>query len=144
MGKVESMNERKETSILWVEACGFSLLIMLTWLTELTRIPHLIFGEPFIPNWHRALLRTVVILLVWTCVHVATKRLLKRLHYLEEFLRICGWCRRVCHKGEWLELEKFFSSKFATTTTHGMCPDCLKQKVQEIGEAKYPPSTPDK
>lgn len=136
------MQNRKENSILWVEAFGFSALILLTWITELARVPYLIFNEPFVPNWHRALLRTIVILLVWTWVHQATNRLLKRLHYLEEFLRICSWCRKVCHEGEWLEMEKYFNSRFATTTTHGMCPECLKQKVKEIGSAKYPPSAP--
>ena len=135
------MKRLKENSILWIEACGFSFLIILTWLTEAARIPHLIFGEAFTPVWHRAVLRTVIIALVWTWVHLATRRLLRRLHYLEEFLRICGWCRRVCHDGEWLELEKYFSSKFATTT-HGMCPDCLAKKREEIAAAKYPPPIP--
>jgi hypothetical protein len=143
-GTVARMKRRKENSILWIEAFGFSLLILLSWGTEMLRIPHFIFGESFNPNWHRALLRTIVILLIWTWVHIATRRLLKRLHYLEEFLRICGWCRRVCHDGEWLPLEKYFSSKFATTTSHGMCPDCLKKSVEEIATAKYPPSEPPK
>ena len=54
------MNETKERgdSILWIEAFGFSLLIVLSWLTEIVRIPHFVFGESFTPNWHRALLRT--------------------------------------------------------------------------------------
>jgi hypothetical protein len=136
------MKKTKETSILWIEAIGFSLLIALTWLTEVVRIPHLIFGEPFTPNWSRAILRTAVILLVWVWVHLATKRLLKRLHYLEDFLRICGWCRRVDHEGEWLEIEKYFSSKFATPTTHGMCPDCLRKKMAEIKAAKSASDSP--
>ena len=134
------MKKRKENSILWIEAFGFSILILLSWVTEVTRIPHLIFNEPFAANWHRALIRTAVIILVWTWVHIATKRLLKRLHYLEEFLRICGWCRRVCDGDEWMEFERYFSSKFSTTTTHGMCPDCLKKSVEEIATAKYPPA----
>lgn len=138
------MKKRKENFILWIEAFGFSTLIMLTVVCELVRIPQLVFGETFSPNWHRAALRSLVILLVWATVHRATKRLLRRLHYLEEFLRICGWCRRVCHDGEWLELEKYFSSKFATPTTHGMCPDCLKKSIAEIDAAKSPPSTPEK
>jgi hypothetical protein len=138
------MKKRKENSILWTEAFGFSLLILLSWATEVIRIPCFVFDEPFTPNWHRALIRTLVIVLVWAWVHIATKRLLKRLHYLEDFLRICGWCRKVCHEGEWLEFEEYFSSRFATTTTHGMCPACLKQKVEEIGAAKNRPSSPGK
>jgi len=130
------MKKDKENSILWVEATGFSLLIMLCWLTELVRIPHALFGEAFTPDWRRAMLRSVVVLLIWIWVHAATKRLLKRLHYLEEFLRICGWCRKVCHEGEWLSLEDYFNSKFATQTTHGMCPECLKKSVKELQQRK--------
>ena len=100
----------KWNSILWNEAFGFSLMIVLSWLTELLHIPHLIFGEPFTPNWHRALLRTVIILLIWAWVHWITRRLLKRLHYLEEFLRICSWCRKVCDNDKWLTMEDYFNS----------------------------------
>ncbi|MGH7989463.1 MAG: hypothetical protein ACREDS_04610 [Limisphaerales bacterium] len=126
------MKKTKENSILWIEAFGFSLLIVLSWLTEALHIPYYLFGEPFAPNWQRALLRTVVILAIWVWVHFLTRRLLKRLHHLEEFLRICSWCRKVCYGGEWLEMEKYFNSKFATKTSHGMCPECLKKQVEEI------------
>lgn len=118
--------------ILWIEAIGFSLLIALCWLTEIIRLPHIAFAEAFTPDWRRALLRTVVILVVWAAVHAATRRLLKRLHYLEEFLRVCSWCRKVCHDGEWLPMEKYFKSKFATKTTHSMCPECLEQHKEEF------------
>ncbi|HUE37243.1 MAG TPA: hypothetical protein VMO20_07615, partial [Candidatus Acidoferrum sp.] len=69
-------------SILWIEASGFSFLIVMSWLAEAFRIPHYLFGEPFVPNWHRAILRTIVILLIWAWVHLLTRRMLKRLHYL--------------------------------------------------------------
>jgi hypothetical protein len=126
-------------SILWVEACGFSLLIVMSWLTEALKIPHYLFGDPFVPNWHRAILRTVVIILIWAWVYMITRRLLKRLHYLEDFLRICSWCRRVCYNDEWLGLENYFNSKFATRTSHGMCPDCLKKKVAELAQQENQP-----
>jgi hypothetical protein len=124
--------KKKWNPILWVEGFGFSFIIALSWLTEAIRIPHFIFGEPFVANWHRAMLRTLVVSLVWLWVHLATTRLLKRLHYLEEFLRICGWCRKVCHEGEWLTMENYFNSKFATRTSHGMCPECVKKGVEEL------------
>jgi hypothetical protein len=124
--------KQRWNSILWVEAFGFSLIIALSWLTEAVRLPHLIYGESFTPNWHRAMLRTVVVALVWLWVHLATRRLLKRLHHLEEFLRMCSWCRKVCHDGEWLTMEKYFSSKFATQTSHGMCPECGKKQIESL------------
>jgi len=132
------LTKGRSNTILWIEAFGFSFLILLSWLTEIARIPHLIFGEPFASNWHRAALRTIMILLVWTWVHLATRRLLKRLHYLEEFLRICSWCRKVCHEGEWLTLEEYFNSKFATQTSHGMCPECLQKGKQDLQSRENP------
>jgi len=134
--------KEKWNSILWVEGFGFSLIIALSWLTEAVRIPHLIFDEPFTINWHRAMLRTMVVALIWTWVHVVTRRLLKRLHYLEEFLRICGWCRKVCHHDEWLTMENYFSSKFAMQTTHGMCPECLEKSKQELERKGNPAPAP--
>ncbi|MEI9960953.1 MAG: hypothetical protein WDM76_07405 [Limisphaerales bacterium] len=119
-------------SILWIEAFGFSLIITLSWLTEMIRLPHLIFGESFVPNWDRAILRSVVVVAIWVWVHLATQRLLKRLHYLEEFLRVCSWCRKVCHDGKWLTMEEYFNSKFATQTSHGMCPECMKEAVKNL------------
>jgi hypothetical protein len=118
--------------VLWVEATAFSLLIGFSWLTEVLRLPHLIYGEQFTPDWRRAALRSLVILVIWLWVFLATRKLLKRLHYLEEFFRVCSWCRKVSHGQEWLEMEKFFNSKFATKTSHGMCPDCLQKKREEI------------
>jgi len=134
----------KSNSILWNEAAGFSLMIIFSWLTELLHIPHLIFGEPFTPNWERATLRTLVIVVIWAWVYWITRRLVKRLHHLEEFLRICGWCRKVCDQDKWLTMEDYFNSKFATRTTHGMCPECLAKAVKDLEQTGKPPKTPDK
>jgi hypothetical protein len=136
-------SKEKSDAILWIEAFGFLLLIALCWLTEITQIPRLLFGEAFVSDWRRALLRSIVILLVWAAVHLGTRQLLKRLHYLEEFLRVCSWCHKVCHKDEWLEMEKYFNSKFATKTSHGICPECLQQKRDELTPKENSPSTPE-
>lgn len=111
-------------------------MIILSWLSELLRIPHYFFGQPFTPNWQRAALRTLVILLTWAWVHLVTRRLLLRLHYLEECLRVCGWCRRVCHDDEWMEMEAYFGSKFDTKTSHDICPECLEKQLREMEEEK--------
>jgi hypothetical protein len=140
----KSMKQTKEKSnaILWTEALGFSLMIVLSWLTEALHFPHLVFNEPFTPDWRRAILRTIVILLIWGWVHLITRRLLKRLHHLEEFLRVCSWCRKVCDDDEWLTMEEYFNSKFATRTSHGMCPECLQKSVSELKMEGNLPSNP--
>lgn len=128
--------KQRWNSILWVEAFGFSIIIGLSWLTEIVRIPHFLFSESFVPNWHRAILRTIVILLVWAWVYLVSKRLLRRLHYLENFLMICSWCRKVSDHDQWLTMEKYFDAKFSMHTSHGMCPDCVKNELKTIGEKK--------
>lgn len=129
--------KKSTDSILRQEALGFSIIIALSWATEFFQIPHLIFGEPPSVNWHRALLRTFVVLAIWLWVHLATKKVLKRLHHLEEFLLVCSWCRKVGHEGEWLTMEQYFGSQFDTETSHGMCPECA-QKAHERIHSKPP------
>jgi len=131
----------KSNRILWVEATAFSLIIALSWLTEAIRIPHLLYGESFTPNWHRAIIRTVVILLIWFWVNLATRKLLRRLHYLEEFLRVCSWCQKVSSGNEWIGMETYLKSKFATKTSHGMCPACLAKTKGQIAATDKPPTT---
>jgi len=125
---VQSTKQNAE-SILMKEAIGFSTIIALAWLTELLHVPHWFFKEPLEFNWTRVLLRTGVVLATWVWVHFTTRRLLKRLHYLEEFLLVCSWCRKVGHDGEWLTMEEYFGSKFSTETSHGICPECAKNQI---------------
>ena len=127
--KFQRMTKTKKrwNRILWNETLGFSIMIALSWLTEIFRIPHYLFGDPFVPNWNRAMLRTLIILLIWGWVRWITKKLLQRLHYLEEFLRTCSWCRKVCHQEEWVTVDEYFNSEFATSTSHGMCPECSQK-----------------
>ena len=127
-------HEQSRYRILRAEAIGFSSIIVLSWLTELIRLPYLLFAESFTPNWERALLRTVVVLAVWRWVHVGTRRILQRLHYLEEFLLVCSWCRRIGHEGKWVSTEKYFGSQFDMQTTHGMCPECSEKMLSRVAQ----------
>jgi hypothetical protein len=124
--------KKSTDSILKKEAIGFSIILVLSWGTEIFHIPSLLFSEPFAFNWHRAVLRSIVIIGIWIWVHVATRRVLKRLHHLEEFLLVCSWCRKVGHEGEWLTMEQYFGSHFSTETSHGICPECASKLQQRI------------
>lgn len=133
-------NRKSANSILRKEAIGFSLIIVLSWAVEILQLPHLLYDEPAAPNWIRALLRTLVIVVVWIWVHLATKRLLKRLHELEDFLLVCSWCRKVGYEGEWLTMEQYFGSKFHKETSHGICPECAKNAMTRAGMPPIPAS----
>lgn len=116
-------------SILRRQIIGFSLLLCIVWITEILGVPHRFFGEPPGFIWTRVLFRTVVILAIWLWVHLQTRRLLKRLHHLEEYLLVCSWCRKVGHEGKWLSMEDFFGSHLNTETSHGICPECAGKQL---------------
>jgi len=129
------MKSKKHTDlILWVEAIGFTTIITLSWLNEMIGLPGLLFGTTSSENWHEAAIETAIALLVWLGVHIMTKRLLQRLHYLEEFLRVCAWCHKINHNDEWMPIEEYFNRKFATKTSHGMCPDCARKMTDDLDE----------
>lgn len=116
-------------TILRWQTIGFSILVAIMWIVELFHIPHHLFGESPEFLWTRAIVRTFTVAAVWGIVHLSTRRLLARLHELEEFLLICAWCRKVGDRDRWLSLEDYFDSKFATSTSHGICPECAAKQL---------------
>ena len=123
------LTQKTARSILHLQALGFSLLIAIIWLVEILHVPHLLYGVAADFELPRVLIRTGFVLVIWLGVHLTTRRLLRRLHELEEFLLICSWCRRVGHEGTWLTLEEYFGSHLATETSHGICPDCAEKQL---------------
>ena len=93
---------RHASRILAIETIGFVLIIALSWADELFGLPDLIFGSGHRVNWPEGVLETGIILLVAVPVLALTRRLVARLHYLEGFLRVCGWCRKVSSGSEWV------------------------------------------
>lgn len=125
-------NSKAPTHILRRAAIGFSIIVLLAWLVELLQLPHLLFDEAAGFNWFRVLFRTGIIVAVWVWVHLTTKRLLKRLHYLEEFVLVCSWCRKFGDHGNWLGMEEYFGSRFDQKTSHGMCPECAQKQFEDF------------
>src|ERR1700722_14567669 len=116
---------------------GFLAIIALCFLDELLKLPSLIFsGHPFAFVFRRSTLEMLLILAVWLLVGNSTRRLLKKVRQLEDFMRVCAWCRRIDCKGEWMRLEDFMQQSFDTPTTHGICPECLNHQKEAIQRAR--------
>lgn len=130
--RLRVMKARKRETILWVEGIGFGMIIALIWVTEYLQVPHLLFAEEAHVLWQRALYRSASVVVVWLAVHLATRRLLQRLHQLEEFLLICAWCRKIGHNNAWVSMEEYFGSTLFMRTTHGICPECSRDVKQSI------------
>ena len=115
----------RSSLIVVYEVIGFLAIIALSWLNELLGLPRLLFGSEHQGGWwHESLLETTIILVVAVPVVLLTRRLATRLHYLEEFLRLCAWCRKPHLDNEWVPVEEFLQRKFDSRTSHGICPAC--------------------
>ena len=78
----------------------------------------------------------LLVLAVWFLVSNSTRRILEHVQYLEKFMRVCAWCRRIHFQGEWMPLEKFMRQGFDTPTTHGICTECLQKQQAAAAQAK--------
>jgi hypothetical protein len=116
---------------------GFLAILLICFLDDLLQLPGLIFSDhPMAFLHHRSTLDILLVLAVWFLVSRSTRGILARVQYLEEFMRMCAWCRRIHFKGEWMRLEEFMRQSFDTPTTHGICTECLDQQAAIIEEAK--------
>ncbi len=120
------------------QALGFLFIIALIWIVELTSLLKYLIGSEHVADYNEAILESCGVLLVAIPFIVLTLHYTKRLFYLESFLRVCSWCRRVGDDDKWLTQEEYFDAKFQTRTSHGICEDCLgkeRDKLEEFNTA---------
>jgi hypothetical protein len=119
--------QTKVSRILFYEGAGFLVIIALSWFSEFSDLPRLAGVNQYVPNWRESALETFIVLLVAIPVLTLTKRLATRLYYLEGFLRVCAWCKKLENNGKWIPLEEFFESKFQTAASHSICGVCMEE-----------------
>jgi hypothetical protein len=125
------------TKIVLYQNLGFLGIIILCFLDELLKLPALIFSNhPFAFVYRRSTLEMLLVLGVWFLVSMSTRRILERVRYLEKFMRVCAWCRRIHYHDEWMRLEEFMQQGFDTPTSHGICTECLEQQKAAIEQAR--------
>lgn len=125
------------TRIVLYQNLGFLGILAICYLDDLLQLPTLIFSDhPFAFVYRRSTLDILLVLAVWLLVSRSTRRILDRINYLEKFMRVCAWCRRINFRGEWMPLEEFMRQGFDTPTTHGICQECLQKQHAAIEKAK--------
>ncbi len=137
--------EKKPSQVLWVQSAGFLAVIAVCMIDELTGLTALIMGnQPYITDFKSTILKALLILAVWLLVTGSTRRLLERTQYLESFMRVCAWCRRIEHKGQFMSLEEFFQQVFDTPTSHGICQECLEKTKAAIERSRQGQKQPER
>ncbi len=125
------------TKIVLYQNLGFLGIMVLGFLDDLLQLPALIFsGHSFDFMYRRTTLEMLLIFMVWFLVSNSTRRIMERVQYLEKFMRVCAWCRRINHRGEWVSLEEFMRQGFDTPTSHGICQDCLRRQKAAAEQAR--------
>ena len=125
------------TRIVVFQNLGFLVILLICYLDDLLKLPALVFsGHPFAFLFRRTTLEFLLVLAVWFLVSNSTRRILEHVQYLEKFMRVCAWCRRIHFQGEWMPLEKFMRQGFDTPTTHGICTECLQKQPAAAALAK--------
>jgi hypothetical protein len=131
------MEKEAQPKVLLYQDLGFLTIILLAWLDKWLGLSALVFGEYFnIPAFHQCELLTLFTLAVWFLVASSTRRVLERVKYLEGFLRVCAWCRRIRYKETWMPLEQFMQQGFDTPTSHGICKECLERTRADLERAR--------
>jgi carbon starvation protein CstA len=114
-------------SIVGVMIVGFAILIVLVWLDDLFDLPS-VFGTS---TESILLAQTIIVsvlaasLCAWLLIHVS--QILSRLQYLESFLTVCSFCKRIHMDDQWIAIEKFISQRTDTKFSHGLCPECKEE-----------------
>jgi hypothetical protein len=128
------MNHHKsQSTILWIQTAGGLGIIALSWLNQWMQLPAILFcGTRQQPNWRECAMETLVVAVMWAVTQPITRRLVRRLRYLEELMRVCAWCRKIHLEGRWMRLEEDLAQGLDLRTSHGMCPSCAEEQRAEM------------
>lgn len=120
-------------SVIGCELAGFGAVIFFLWADEIWDLPHLLFHAPATPfNWTESLAETFVIIILAAFVIGITRHTLRRLKYLEGFLPVCSFCKRIRIQDEWIPIEQYISEHSHAVFTHSFCPECGRKHYGEF------------
>ena len=124
-----------QKALLW-QSLGFLIVVVLTWSDAIFDLAHVVLGLPHRDvDINRTAITTAVLVILWMFSAYKIYLVVSRLSYLESFLHVCAWCRKIEYKNQWLSLEAHFTQKTGGQVSHGICPECaenVKRHVQEV------------
>jgi hypothetical protein len=114
--------------ILQLEIVAIAGIILASWANELYDLPSLLYGAPpSQPNIYECWMETAWALAVMFFVLVITRALLKQIRYLEGFLPVCSFCKKIRVDDHWVPIEAYLQEHADVKMTHSLCPPCAKK-----------------
>lgn len=124
-----------QQALLW-HGLGFVTIVMVLWADKLFQIgQHLGVSEENTESYLEVSAKSGVVVLLWMFSAYKVYLIVSRLSYLESFLHVCAWCRKIEMKNKWLTVEQHFAQQTGGKASHGICPDCASKVVEEESPA---------
>src|SRR5512133_3538218 len=81
---MDMKHAQAQSAVLWIQTLGLLGIVALSWLDEWAQLPARLFGgTPQAPNWRESTMETLVVVVVWLVTLPISRRLVRRLRYLE-------------------------------------------------------------
>jgi len=127
MKKETETNSKLSKRILVHEIIGFTVALCMIWATEIFDFSRRIGFLSTPINWTDIAVGTSVVLPLGIYTIYETWRCLKRIKYLEGFLRVCTFCKRILVGNKWVPVEQYIKEHSETEFSHGLCSQCMKE-----------------
>ncbi|PKL37565.1 MAG: hypothetical protein CVV44_14550 [Spirochaetae bacterium HGW-Spirochaetae-1] len=123
--------------ILLYELFGFTLIVVFLWLSETADLPHTFFGAPATPvNIVESAYESGMVLAMAIFVLSFTWRQLSHVKYLEGFLPVCSFCKKIRVQDSWIPIDEFIQNNTAAEISHSLCDDCMKAQYNITQKSK--------
>ncbi|MEQ2008815.1 MAG: hypothetical protein ABMA26_18700 [Limisphaerales bacterium] len=121
-------------ALFW-HALGFFTIVMVLWADELFNLGHQLgISEERDANYLEVSAKSGVVILLWMFSAYKIYLIVSRLSYLESFLHVCAWCRKIEVEQKWFTIEQHFAQQTGVKASHGMCPECAKKLEEEYSK----------
>ena len=115
---------------------GFVTIVMVLWADKLFQIwQHLGVGDENTETYLEVSAKSGVVVLLWIFSAYKIYLIVSRLSYLETFLHVCAWCRKIEVEQQWLTVEQHFARQTGVRASHGICPECASKMERDYAQA---------
>jgi len=117
------------------------VLVLFLWMNEILDLPSVYFGSQPCPfDFSRACISSAAVIL--TGIIVVGHTYLQQQQVIRGLVSICSYCKKIRVDSEvWQQIEQYVGGTSQVAFTHGVCPECYKKAMQEIGDSE-PASLP--
>lgn len=120
-----------QQALFW-HGLGFVTIVMVLWADKLFQIgQHLGVSDENTESYLEVSAKSGVVVLLWMFSAYKIYLIVSRLSYLESFLHVCAWCRKIEVKNKWLTVEQHFAQQTGGKASHGICPECASKVAEE-------------